>query len=241
MDVYIFSIPRATHRQELCRGALLSRGVPHDCIKIFNGPDHQDFATTKDICDRAAQDGFPQLQIYENFSKPASVAQLYGHLLLFKMVQDMGEPILYVHDDVYIKRNYTTFDAIKNNISRHDPLFIGATTWTTLDEYDVPFLNYDVISHGIMEGIPPQAKDSSGIVFPGFYSWFVNSFFMEGYREDIHLDTFFWEMAGKAKKGFYWIPAPDNSNYFPVEYVKSLIHDTDKLVNENEWVQLRYQ
>ena len=62
MKILQFSIPRLHARQALQREKLIEKGVPAENIKVWNGPDGQDYAKTYQIFEAMLDDGFLHAQ-----------------------------------------------------------------------------------------------------------------------------------------------------------------------------------
>ena len=227
MNVYIFSIQRARRRQDMCMGSLLEKGVPHNKIRPFYGPDHTHFVDIDMLCNAAVADGFLGAEKLERCSI-AVAAQMWGYFQFFRLIQESDQCALYLHDDAYLNLQYWHYKQICTQLYRHDPefKFLGLTTTALAKSRDVQFVMY----HPVLKGIPTGMSDHAGIVSPKFLDWFVDRFLES---ETTALDQFFWQEYDPSIAGFYGMPAELSSQRFPVEAVPSLIFDSDRIIEEN--------
>ena len=111
--VYIFTIlPRGRDRANMCLGGLLSNWTPVDRIEMFAGPDHEDYADRKEICEAAAADGFPAFLKWTKDSAHSVLAQNWGYCQLFRKIQQNNETAMWLHDDCMLKFQFHRYESL---------------------------------------------------------------------------------------------------------------------------------
>ena len=237
--VYIFTIfPRGQDRANMCLGGLLSLHTPPEKIAFYVGHDHEEFETRKNLCNAAADDGFPQfLKFAETNSSHAVLAQNWSYCQLFRHIQQNNETAMWMHDDCMLRFNFSRYEEITKTIVSEDPAFkcLALGSGTRLIEWD-QYPSYAPLLH---KGLPRGAGDYCNIITPRFSDWISNSSYLKEGSHQFEV----WiineiSMKNKVPDGFYTIPGDLSSRRFDIKSSPSLIHVSEK-IKEGHWITQR--
>lgn len=243
INVYIFTIKRARRRQLLCKGGLLTMGVPHEHIKMFYGPDHRAYGTWQDIINAMVADGFPQMEIYRDvIGNRGLLGQRWGYCRFFRHLQETGETALYVHDDAMLALPFDSYFWQFRHFQQYDPHFkimglaceepmrMNATLSekhfnapSTDKRYTISEVFFFHAGH-----VPAGMHDFANFVSPAFSEWFFNSeLFTSQYF--LALDEYFRYLGHEKIDGFYCLPKELSATRFPDTVTPSMIFDANAL------------
>ena len=186
MKILQFSIPRLHARQALQREKLIEKGVPAENIKVWNGPDGQDYAKTYQIFEAMLDDGFLHAQDflradYDDWLGTALAAQHWSYCQLFRHIRELREPCVCLHDDrMFNEGGYTDLISIAEhaqNVAEKE----GATfKFMALEYYPVsdPFiaLTYADPEQRVINGIVRLGADVSYILTPAGAGWLLENY-----------------------------------------------------------------
>lgn len=224
--VYIFTIPRAKRRVDICLGGLFALSTPREKIEIFNGPDHQDFDSLHELCQAAADDGFPDFLKYETLDgRYAVIAQNWAYCQLFRKIQQNGETALWMHDDAMLKFRFSRYEDITRKLRRSDPdfKFLGLSSWGSLVDYP----HYPEFETLIHKGLPYGAGDYCNIISPAFSEWILSYSYV---KDCLALERFLSDFNNKLPSGFYSVPSELGAPRFNTDVLPSMIHNQDGVV-----------
>jgi hypothetical protein len=224
--VYIFTIlPRGKDRANMCLGGLLTLHTPSEKIEIFVGRDHEEFKTRRDICNAAADDGFPEfLKFADTDAEHAVLAQNWSYCQLFRQIQQNNEIAMWMHDDTALRFHFGRYESLTHKLKNSDANFkclALAGEAHFLEWNDVPTHN------GLLhKGLPRGAGDYCNIITPRFSEWIFDSSYLKTRRFHQYENWLSDEISGKNKvpDGFYTIPREFSSWRFNPKVSPSLIH-----------------
>ena len=218
--VYIFTIPRAKRRVDMCLGGLYALSTPPEKIEIFNGPDHKDYKSVNELCQAAADDGFPDFLKYNE--RYAVIAQNWAYCQLFRKIQQTGETALLMHDDAMLKFRFSRYEDITRRLKGTDPelKFIGLSSWGSLIDYPY-YPEFETLIH---KGLPYGAGDYCNIILPAFSEWILSYSYL---KDCLALECFLSDFKDKLPSGFYSVPNELSAPRFDTNILPSMIHGDD--------------
>lgn len=115
-NIYILNgIAYEAHRIK-CKNKLLDAGVPENKIKVWTAKYHNPYGKSRDLCEAAAQDGFPFFQKLLDLGKHNTafigyLAQTWSYLCFMRHIVENNETSILMHDKYQLR---CTFDELDN-------------------------------------------------------------------------------------------------------------------------------
>lgn len=120
----------------MCQGALRAKGTPVYRIQVWEAQDDLNYKKTREVCEAAIADGFPQYQSFldeeqHNACNIAHLTQSWNYCRFFRHLIDEQKTALLIHDDVMFGEGmtYSVLNEMVDYLHDTDELFRYFTLW----------------------------------------------------------------------------------------------------------------
>ena len=207
IDIYILNVPREVKRRYVTEGALRAKGVPSSKINVWKANDDIDYEKTRQVCEAAIADGFPEFQVrldngQHNKKGIVHVTQSWNYCRFFRHLMDKQKTALLIHDDVMFgeKMTYSVLNEMVGCLHNRDEIFRYWTLWIRWFE-SKENINPKPIpeNSNITRGIYNKGCDMAQVITPTGAEFLLSKF--EGYFLGVLEELIFYQL--KHQVGFY--------------------------------------
>ena len=209
IDVYILNVPREIKRRYITEGALRAKSVPPSKTHIWEANDDRDYEKTRQVCEAAIADGFPEFQArldngQHNEHNIAHLTQSWNYCRFFRHLIDEQKTALLIHDDVMFGEGmtYQVLNEIVECLHNRDEVFRYFTLWIrwfnrkeSFDPKSIPENPH------ITRGIYSKGCDMAQVITPHGAEFLLSKF--EGYFFGVLEDLIFHQLGPRV--GFYTV------------------------------------
>ena len=209
IDIYILNLPREMKRRYMTEGALRAKGVPPSKIHIWEANDDKNYEKTREVCDAAIADGFPQYQSFldkgqHNACNIAHLTQSWNWCRFFRHLIDEQKTAMLIQDDVMLgdQMTYQALNEMVECLSDQDKIFYYFTLWIRWFGRRKKF-NPKLVPENphIIQGIYSKGCDMAQVITPEGAELLLSRF--EGYFYPVLEDLIFDNLDLKHHAGFY--------------------------------------
>lgn len=195
-EFIILNLPAHIERKWACIGSLTTSGFDLGKLRFWDAIPGTNFADTRQICEAAADDGFPEFLKFYNEEKYGIhhyvigntseirhlriVSQAWSYFQMLRHVSENGINALIMYDD-YIFKNYDILAAIVETVMRADDfLFLQC------EYYHIPAVNLmmEIVRHPNIPCLAQGPLGASENVI--FYSHQGATFFLDYLQQNFH-------------------------------------------------------
>ena len=176
LPIYILNIRSNQKRRYLCEGALFAKETPFERIKHWWAIDDGNYMRTRELCDKAIEDGFPQFQEYldkgqHNEYGIGMFAQTWNYCRFWRHLIENDEIAVLTQDDRLLGCTYPRLMELYAEIQAFDPEFRFMSLWCKESVVEKSFpgrLPFRYIYEGasIAEGIYENGTCAGHIITP---------------------------------------------------------------------------
>lgn len=207
IDIYILNLPREMKRRYMTEGALRAKGVPSSKIHIWEANDDQDYEKTRQVCEAAIADGFPQYQSFldkgqHNACNIAHLTQSWNWCRFFRHLIEEQKTALLIQDDVMLgpKMTYEVLNKMVDCLQDRNKIFHYFTLWIRWFKNKGKINPKPIMeNHYITRGVYSKGCDMAQVITPQGADSLLSKF--EGYFYPVLEDLVFDQL--KHQDGFY--------------------------------------